>query len=415
MGNGHAERILQPSQFSRTIGCPGWGNTCAGVKPKPSSIYADEGSAAHYLGEKCLRENEDAAHMMGKKISVGEAPNLRRFEVDDDMAEAVQVYLDEVRRKRAAMTGATFMIEQRLDLSWMIPGMFGTGDHVAVEPLGCVYVDDYKHGKGVAVEVGDKVGDNVQLSIYGLGAIGSGNPHGVEEVEVTVIQPRASHPAGRIRSVRFDADELIAWGRDVIAPAALAATKPDALVRAGDWCRWCDALDICPEARRHALEAAGSMFDDAIVPVEPKKALPLAAGLTGEQLGRVIEFAGIFEVWLKAVKAEGLDRLERGAADSPEHFKLVQGKLGNRAWADEKKVCPGLENHLPRNEIYSEPKIKSPAQMEKSLKAAGNKPKDAKEILANLITRPPGKHIMVPETDKRPAVAAVIDEMFDKE
>ena len=162
MSNHAKKRALQPSGFKRTMNCPGWGVFCDthNIPPSPSSIYAIEGSAAHYLGEKCLRQNKDADHLVGKNITLDERGKLVKVKCTVEMADAVQVYVDEIRRKRASLVGATFKIEERLDLGWLVPGMSGTGDHVAIEPLGTLYVDDYKHGQGAMVEVGDAVGDN---------------------------------------------------------------------------------------------------------------------------------------------------------------------------------------------------------------------------------------------------------------
>ena len=219
---------LSPSGMFRALKCPGCINACDGIPRKPSSKYAMEGSIAHFLGERCLKRNEAAEAYFGNwgwdngagenGIQVSYPTNtdsLRLIQkIDDDMCEAVQVYLDEVRCARKAVTGSTFHIEQRLDISWLVPGMFGTGDHVIVEPLGCTYVHDYKHGKGVAVEA---IG-NTQARIYGLGALGEDNPNAVEEIENVIVQPRAPHPDGRTRRERMDVEDLYAWGYEVLKP-----------------------------------------------------------------------------------------------------------------------------------------------------------------------------------------------------
>lgn len=440
--NGHAKRILQPSQFKRTMNCPGWGNFCEAnnLKPSPSSKYAMEGSIAHNLGEICLLRGHDAEKYLGwtgwcnakggtgiqeKPLVIGELtgkPNLE-LKIDDDMTDAVQVYVEGIRHKREKSTGATFMVEERLDLSWLIPGMYGTGDHTILEPLGLLSVDDYKHGAGVLVSAGNNVGENVQCSIYGLGAVGEGNPNMVEEAEVTIWQPRSRHTSDVSSSARFDVNELIEWGHDVLVPAAKRATESDAPLVAGEWCQWCDAEKalgsdgkyLCPARREQQLEAADLMFEDEkplevvnqdqLTPVPPVE-------LNGEQLDRALVLADMMETWIKSVREESFDRHDKGKDDAPENFKLVQGKMGNRKWADEDVTAKEIKTHLDDDDMYAPAKINSPAQMEKALKKSGKKPKDAKSIVDQLTTRPPGKKILVPATDSRPKVAGSLDDMF---
>ena len=427
----HAERIYQPSSFKRTINCPGWGQYCkrAGIKPKPSGEDAAMGSVAHHLAETCLTKEESPSVYLGGTgfynngrtgINCSDiAPADQKgkhyiFPINDEMVDAVQVYLDEIYRKRQACLNGIFTVEQKLDLSWLVPGMFGTGDHIAIEPLGTLYVDDYKNGAGVIVEVGEKVGDNPQLSIYALGALGKGNPYMVEEVCATIVQPRAPHSDGSIRSIRYNVEELYWWGANVLLPAAEAARDPNAPLKAGDWCQWCDAEGVCPELRKHALQAADVMFGDDTLPTQVVTP-PDPVMLDGPKLDRILEFADIFEAWLKAVKAEAYERLEQGALNAPNMVKLVSGKLPNRAWqGTDMQVFDALKTMLPRADIFAPEVVKSPAQMEKALmKVAGMKRKDAQNLLFPLLkTRTPGKTIMVSVGDPRPALPPATERMF---
>jgi len=61
--------ILGASSASRWIGCPGSVNAIAALPKREverTSLYADEGTAAHNLAERCLREDIDPAHSLGK-------------------------------------------------------------------------------------------------------------------------------------------------------------------------------------------------------------------------------------------------------------------------------------------------------------------------------------------------------------
>lgn len=84
---------LSPSSAHRWLVCPGSVALCETV-PNTSSVYADTGTAAHSLAEMCFAQSKDAKDFIGTDIPVGELV----VPVDEDMASAVQVYLDYVRR-----------------------------------------------------------------------------------------------------------------------------------------------------------------------------------------------------------------------------------------------------------------------------------------------------------------------------
>jgi hypothetical protein len=119
---------LSPSGAHRWIECPGSVRMTAGL-PRKSSPYAAEGTAAHQLAEMCLRNGKNAAEYLGTIIKTKEDGD---WNVTPDMAEAVQYHLDEVRRIHNWL-GGDLHIEVRLDLTEIVPGMFGTGDAVIVE------------------------------------------------------------------------------------------------------------------------------------------------------------------------------------------------------------------------------------------------------------------------------------------
>lgn len=424
--NDHATRICQPSASKRTFNCSGWGNLCKDIPPKPSSVYAAEGSVAHFLGEQCLIHDQDADHALnwefvyhkgdvyrkGAHVEPDNKSDYFEFVANEEMVEAVQVYIDEVRRKRKAVVGGIFKIEQKLDLNWMVPGMWGKGDSVIVEPLGCMYVDDLKYGKGVAVDVLD----NTQLMIYGLGALGEGNPHMVEEVEITICQPRAIHKDGPVRSVRYSVDNLLEWGEKVLKPAIDKARTSNELNH-GDWCKWCDGQEICPKIREEMFGVIEEEPTKDLVPVANDITLPEPALLNSDKMNRILQFIDIAQDWFKNVKEEGYRRLEKGDEDAPTIVKLVEGRLGNRAYSsDDDNVHNALKTVLSRADIFAPSKVKSPAQMENALKKAGFKPKERKEIIDPLLKeRTPGKPVMVPVNDSRPALPPAVEIMFGED
>ena len=393
-----------PSGAKRLLNCPGSFKRCEPLPEPSASKWALEGSAAHLLGERCLLSDMDATDKIGMELVYRDEDAGEEWKgpVTEEMALAVQVYLDEIRRKRKKYPKGECLVEERLHLSWISEDLFGTGDHVLIHMLDRVCVDDYKHGAGVAVEVED----NPQLMIYGLGGIGRDNLNMVDTVELTITQPRAPHPEGPIRKWEIKADTLIEWGNDVLIPGLRKAQEPNAPLVAGEWCRWCKALSTCPAMRKEVQMSVETMFDNELLPVDPGAALPSTLMLTAEQLDRLIKFAPIFSKWLESMQAEGLSRLEAGAPDAPREWKLVAGKA-SRAWKDEAEIAAFIKDK-EGVKGYSEPKIKSPAQMETAFKLM----KLDVKTLAGYIEKKPGRPKMVPLKDKRAALPPKVETMF---
>ena len=80
---------LSPSSAQRWINCPGSIREIEKAPPAPDSFAAREGTAAHELAEVCLKRNQNADEFIGAFFN--------DFEVDEEMADAVQLYLDTVR------------------------------------------------------------------------------------------------------------------------------------------------------------------------------------------------------------------------------------------------------------------------------------------------------------------------------
>jgi hypothetical protein len=379
----HAKRILQPSGFHRTMNCPGWGNLCTKHKLPPSgaNVYSAKGSVEHKLGEVCLRHNKSPYDYVGaigwhhdNQTGLWSQPenfvghNMDYvFEITDEMAVAVDVYVQECRRKVAEAVGAFSGIEVKMSVSHMVPGMFGTGDHVIIEPLVRVDVTDYKGGFHL-VEVGKEPGDNPQLTIYALGALQKDNPHMCEYARVSIVQPHKPHPEGSIRTVKFPVKRLLEWGKDVLVPAAKLAQTPDAPIKAGPWCVYCDAenaLDsderpICPAKRAQEEHAVVDMFGQGTTIATIDKAPEMDAKvLSGDRLDRILQAIPIIQGRIKQIQEEAYDRLEKGLPNAPKNYKLVPGKMSNREWKGDAKVEKAFKHALSREELYIE-KIKTP-------------------------------------------------------
>jgi hypothetical protein len=158
------------------------------------------------------------------------------------------------------------------------------------------------------------------------------------------------------------------WSLELIEKAE-ETMKPDAPLVVGDWCGFCPVAGTCPGRAKDALAVAALDFeviddDSAAVP------LPVPGLLNPEQLAWVLDRADLLVAWVNAVRAKAHNLAENGTKIP--NYKLVD-KQGCRAWLDASAVIEAFEESLTDDELF-ERKLKSPAQLEKSL---GSKRKDA--------------------------------------
>lgn len=365
--------------------CPGSVALSEGYTDSSSSAAADEGTAAHELAERILLGANGEA-LVGLLAQNG-------VEWTADMLQDVLRYTQSVQALVESV-GGTLMVEQRLPISeWTgEDGAHGTSDAVVLAPLELIVVD-LKFGRGVVVDADE----NKQLRIYALAALRefdlAGGPF--ETVRIIISQPRL----GAWSEWTCTVAELEAFGDEVTAAAA-ATKAPDApLVPSGKGCKWCRAAAVCPALKAEVLD----MFDN-VQPSNPT--------VSGDEIGDSLAKVGLVETWCKAVRAEAERRLLAG--EPVKGYKLVQGKQGNRKWADPAEAEALLKAFRLKTEEMYDLSLISPTAAEKLLKptidpATGENvkprlgPRQWKKAIA-LITRSEGSPSVAPESDKRPAL-----------
>lgn len=370
------------SNSKRRMACPG--SLKAEERfPDESSPFAELGTAAHELGEHCLENG-----VMDVSETIG--GTFYNHVVDENMASAVQTYVDFVKGIEADEAPALLRLEQRFSLEDLDPPMpmFGTSDCTIYGKItGNLWIIDYKHGQGVAVDVED----NAQLKYYALGAVLKiGNKAPINQVHTAIVQPRASHRDGPIRTHSYTKDEILDFGTDLM-DAARAALEPDAPLIAGDHCKFCKAAGVCSALRSNALAVAQDDFG----------VVRSIDDLTPEEIGSYMERIPLVEEWIKSLRRHANSMLEAGTPVPG--FKLVE-KRPTRRWTTQEAVLEwaALEG-LEDDEIF-EKKIKSPAQIEKVV--------GKKNVPADLIMSVSTGLTMVDEADKRPSAATLAIDDF---
>jgi hypothetical protein len=383
---GHSK--IGASGMYRWSKCPGSVRLSDGIVDE-SSQYAIEGTAAHQLAETCLTGGLQAMSFHGQSVYVGEGDKTVAIPVTTEMADAVQVYLDAVRFDAGDPSPEVqLMVEQQFDLGELHSGLFGTSDAVILYRHGSLLrVYDYKHGKGLAVEVEG----NPQLMYYALGCLMTvAKDVPVKRVEIIVVQPRCEHPDGPVRRWAIDAVDLIDFAADLV-DYAKATEAPDAPLVPGVWCKFCKAAAICPKLKADTMD----MFENAKVP-QPGEKYDAAV------IADVLRKLPAIEAWIEAVREFAYQEANRGSVVPG--FKLVE-KQARRKWADEDAAMRQVQHRfrLDYGAITTPPKLLSPAQIEKLLD------KEDRAKLADLVTKESSGTTLVPVEDKRPAVATVAD------
>jgi len=411
MSGKHA--ILSPSSAHRWMVCTGAPAMERGIEDKGSE-YADEGTAAHFLGAICLSKNTNAKDYSGRGIVLWESedtsgeswrehvPTLAKrkaeFVVDGDMIDYVQRYIDLVREYAV---GGELLVEQALPIGHLTgeDEAEGTGDAVVLRDSE-ITVADLKYGRGVEVSAID----NKQLKLYGLGALEKYSILGdFTSVRLVIIQPRISYaPSEWVISV----DELLLFAKEVMIQSAQATELlvnevelTEFLVPGTDTCQWCKAKATCPKLSGFVEEAIGAEFIDLTTAdaleqeATIKKLIP-----TDATLGTKMDALDLIEGWCKAIRAEVERELLAGTPVAG--YKLVQGRKSARSWSNAEEAEAALKSMRLKQEQMYDLKLISPTTAEKVLKES---PKRWKRI-ESLISQSEGKPSVAPVTDKRPAL-----------
>lgn len=366
---------LSPSSAHRWLECPGSVRLSAGLE-SPDNEFSREGTFAHAIAAKCLRENKSAKHYLGE--SDGE------FTVNPEMAAHIQVYVDAITA--VVMTDGVngeLHVEKEVFVS---QDVWGTLDAAFEDDSGALHVWDLKFGKGIFVDVVE----NSQLRIYALGAIfGVYAEVKIQRIVYHIVQPRRTDGDGEAHRVWEEPlVDLINWRQSVLAPGVKSTASIEAAIVPGAHCNFCPAAPSCPALREQSYAVTQEVFTDldSLTPA-PKPALD---EMPAARLAAILKAAAIAESWIEAVRQHALERARKEVIPG---FKVV-AKLSNRKWVNEDEITRLLK--AAKIDPYKDPELISPAEAERR---AGRK------LDAKFTERVVTGAVLVPESDKRPAIA----------
>jgi len=404
-----AHAKLSPSGAHRWMACPG-SVVLEADFPDQSSSYAREGTVAHDLASRVLDGPLSSAQTyVGNTLVVNDHGVVVHWPVTQDMADYVDDY---VKLVRDLAKGKTLYVESKVPIGHLTgeEGATGTSDAVIVDVANRnLSIVDLKYGMGVYVEATD----NPQLMIYALGAL---ELYGVlcdfDTVSMYIHMPRLNY----VGECHMSTKDLIDFGYDVSAAAGHVRLAESLDLTAGDdlsdgfftpgekQCRFCKAKSTCPALRAEVTDIVGGAATlDEFMPEVPDMQ-------TGDNyLSMAMAKVGLVEDWCKGVRAEVERRLLAG--QKIDGFKLVEGRKGNRKWANEAEVEALFKSFRLRGDDMYDRSLISPTKAEKLFK---NNPKRWEKVEA-LTSRSDGKPSVAFASDKRSAmtVQSVADDFSD--
>ena len=358
-------KIVGGSTAKRVINCPGSVALVDKMPPQPSSSYADEGTLLHDTIAKLLDYNvgADPAEMLGAEYN---GVVLTQDLLDRKLLPALAA-LDEVDPKGEM----EYAVESRVGFGDLLPGVFGSTDLLGRIGDRTILLD-WKFGDGVPVEAEE----SEQLLFYAAAAARTEGTawafKDAKEVELIIVQPP------HIRRWLTDMARIKKFEK-TLASAVKAALKPDAPLKAGSHCRWCAAKPVCPVMTGAADRAVAAKIE----------ALPV------EQIAHYLNQVPLLEQFIKDLEQLAHGLIEEGTRVPG--YKLVN-KRATRTWTDNDEAAKWL---LQAGVEPYEEKIISPAAAEKVLK------KVKTELPADLVVAVSSGSTLVPESDPRPAVVQI--------
>lgn len=368
--------LLSASSAHRWLNCPPSAKLSATYQDT-SSEFARQGTDAHSLCEYHLKK------ALGMPA---ENPTENLTFYDQEMEECAQGYaayvMEQVEKAKQTCSDPVVLIEQRLDFSRYVEEGFGTGDCVIISD-GTLSVVDYKHGVGVLVSAED----NSQMMCYALGALELFDGiYDIDTVSMTIYQPRREN----VSCCVMTKEQLLEWAETVLVPTAKLAYAGEGEYKAGDHCQFCKAKAVCRKRAEYNLELARYDFE-------------MPATLDTDEIAYILTKADELANWVSDVKEYALQQALSGTDYNG--FKVVEGR-SNRKYMNEEAVAQAAVD------AGFDPYEKKVLGITAMTALMGKK--KFEEVIGGFIHKPSGKPVLVPLSDKRPAMNTAQNDFKEK-
>lgn len=332
-----------------------------------TSEAAREGTAAHALCEHKLKK-------FLKKRSKRPVSGYNSDEMEEYTDAYAEFVMEQYEEAKKSCKDPVILIEQKLDFSCYVPEGFGTGDCIIISDDN-LHIIDFKYGQGILVEAEH----NPQMMLYALGALEIYDAlYDIKEISMTIFQPRREN----VSTWTISIEELKVWAEEELKPKAQMAYEGNGEYLPGEWCTFCKAAVKCRARAEEKMKLARMEF----------KMPPL---LTDAEIEEVLTVLPDLTKWANEITAYATEAAIHHGKEW-NGFKVVEGR-SNRKYRDEQLVAEAAKEH-GYTDIYRQSLIPM-TEMQKLMGKSA-----FEDILGDLIYKPPGKPILVPNMDKRPAM-----------
>ena len=217
---------VRPSGMARTVACPG--SLIMQEKHPRDSDAGKEGDAAHWVARCAFKdkpyEKTDPAGTF----------------INDEMIKHAYFYIDYIKDVAPLKE---LKVEESIKLEAIHPTECGgTPDATYFNTDNRVlHVFDFKYGFGIV-----EAFENWQCLAYASGILGIAEQLNNQlDIYIHIIQPRAYHPSGPIRTWHLTLEQLKYYA-SIMRGKVEEALSPDPLCFVGPQCRYCKARAVCP-------------------------------------------------------------------------------------------------------------------------------------------------------------------------
>jgi hypothetical protein len=204
---------------------------------QPKSLQALEGEAAHEMAQFVLSGEVESPNELVDRAATNGVIFSR------EMVEPVTIYINEVRRG-----GPGFWVEESISIETPhepVTGRCDGANFYLDKELGFLRVIDFKYGYSTI-----EVDENWSMLAYSIDIATrlTEEGHEVNDVELVIVQPRAYHHDGAIRSWSCSGAQLMRY-HGLLMAAVEAVYSEDRECVTGNHCNKCNARANCPVAK----------------------------------------------------------------------------------------------------------------------------------------------------------------------
>ena len=409
--NGHS--IFGASGAKRWMSCSG-SLVANALASDNAGIEAATGTVAHAVGELWLNTGTRPDHLIGDIEAVKNGEQTFEIEIDEEMLAFVEQYVDWC----VGLPGEHY-VETHVDFSDLtpVPNQGGTSDHTACT-MGHAIISDLKYGIGIKVFAEN----NPQLLLYAYGVFREFDwLYNFERFTLRIAQPRLKH----FDEWDVSREELLRFA-EYARQRAHAAWCIDAPRAPGaEQCQFCKIKLDCSAFAVWVERLSGDVFVDldAEVPPEAMEDIQQRLGggdyklspaplhvLTLEHKVAIYKSKQAIQTWLDNIGNDLYRRLADG--DDVPGFKLVDGS-NTRSFSNPMRAVEALQDYGLDEDVVRPRVMISPAEAERALTKIGFKRKTIPSLIDPLISKTPGKAVMVPSKDSRTPIRQLADDTFE--